>query len=87
MQRQPAWVKPGRSRSLATVTKRRTDSDDQLREEARRVIGTATTKDTVKAAPQRQAADREPRLRHVRRLTDLDGIDLADDEVMAGARR
>ena len=43
-------------------------------------------KDAVDAALQ-QAVDRELRLRHVRRLTDLDGIDFADDEVMAGARR
>ena len=47
---------------------------------------TATMKDAVDAALQ-QAVDRELRLRHVRRLTDLDGIDLADNEVMAGARR
>lgn len=71
---------------LPGVTKRLIDIDDRLLEEARRVIGAATMKDTVNAALQ-QAVDRELRLRHVRRLTDLDGIDLADDEVMAGARR
>ena len=68
------------------VTRRHTDTDGPLAEEARPVIGTATTKDTMNAALL-QAVDRELRLRHVRRLADLDGIDLADEEIMAGTRR
>ena len=77
------WHVSGRQ---PAVTKRLPDTDDLLPAEARRVIGTATTKETVNAMLL-QAVDRELRLRHVRRLTDLDGIDLANDEVMADARR
>jgi len=43
-------------------------------------------KDTVNAAL-RHIVESELRLRHLRRLQNLDGMDLADDAIMAGARR
>lgn len=35
----------------------------------------------------RYIVEAELRLRHVKRLQDLDGLDLADDAIMAGAWR
>ncbi len=71
---------------LRLVTKRLIDIDDALLEQARQVTGAATMKDTVNAAL-RHTVEAELRLRHVRRLADLDGTDLADEGVMAAAWR
>ncbi len=68
------------------VTKRLIDIDDDLLERARPATGATTMKDTVNAAL-RHIVESELRLRHLRRLQNLDGMDLADDAIMAGARR
>ena len=68
------------------MTKRLVDIDDDLLDKARRATGTATINETVNAAL-RHIVESELRLRHVKRLQDLDGLDLADDAVMADAWR
>ena len=68
------------------MTKRLIDIDDDLLERARSATGATTMKDTVNAAL-RHIVESELRLRHLRRLQNLDGMDLADDAIMAGARR
>lgn len=70
----------------AFVTKRLIDIDDALLEQARIVTGAATMKETVNAAL-RHTVEAELRLRHAQRLANLDGIDLADDEIMDAAWR
>ena len=68
------------------MTKRLIDIDDALLEQARLIIGAATMKETVNAAL-RHTVEAELRLRHVQRLVDLNGTDLAVDEIMAAAWR
>ncbi len=68
------------------MTKRLVDIDDELLERARDVTGAATMKETVNVSL-RYIVEAELRLRHVKRLQDLDGLDLADDAIMAGAWR
>ena len=68
------------------MTKRLIDIDDALLAETRRVTGAATMKAAVNAAL-RHLVESELRLRHVRRLTDLAGTDIADDQVMSAAWR
>ena len=71
---------------LEFVTKRLIDIDDALLERARLITGAATMKETVNVAL-RNTVEAELRLRHARRLADLDGTDLADDGIMAAAWR
>ena len=68
------------------MTKRLVDVDDDLLERARELLGAATMKETVNAALGEVVAA-ELRRRHLRRLVSGEGLDLADDEVMAGAWR
>lgn len=68
------------------MTKRLVDIDDALLAEARQLAGAATMKDTVNIALQ-QLVDAELRRRHLRRLEDGEGTDLADDETMQDAWR
>jgi Arc/MetJ family transcription regulator len=68
------------------MTKRLVDIDDALLAEARQLAGAATMKDTVNIALQ-QLVDAELRRRHLRRLEDGEGTDLADDEIMQDAWR
>jgi Arc/MetJ family transcription regulator len=60
--------------------------DEGLLAQARDVLGTKTTTDTIHAALTEVVA-RRGRERLFERLRMQDGIDLADDEVMAGAWR
>ena len=62
------------------------DIDDDLIAEARKVLGTASIKDTVDAAL-REVLRAEARRQEIRALTDMDGLDLANEEVMAKAWR
>ena len=71
---------------LRFMTERLIDVDDALLEQVRVITGADTMKETVNAAL-RRTVEAELRMRHVRRLADLDGTDLADDEVMAAAWR
>ena len=71
---------------LGYMTKRLIDIDDALLAETRRVTGAATMKAAVNAAL-RHLVESDLRLQHVRRLSDLAGTDIADDEVMTAAWR
>ncbi|MDE0065625.1 MAG: type II toxin-antitoxin system VapB family antitoxin [Acidimicrobiaceae bacterium] len=68
------------------MTKRLIDIDDDILAEARAVTGAATMKETINIAL-RHIVETELRLRHVKRLQDLDGMDLADSQIMAAAWR
>jgi len=62
------------------------DLDTDLTEQAARVLGTKTKKDTIHAALNAAvAADRAIRERRERLLSTLGSPDLADDEIMSAA--
>ncbi len=64
------------------------DLDTDLTEQAARVLGTKTKKDTIHAALSAAvAADRAIRERRERLLSTLGSPDLADDEIMSAAWR
>lgn len=71
---------------LVVVTKRLVDIDDDLLEKVRSLIGASTMKEAVNGALQ-HVVDFDLRLRHVHRLLTMDGLDLADDQVMRDAWR
>lgn len=60
--------------------------DEDLLDVARRVLETTTVKDTVEAAL-REVARVEARRLEVEALSRMNGLDLADPEIMAGAWR
>jgi Arc/MetJ family transcription regulator len=60
--------------------------DEELLDVARRVLETTTVKDTVEAAL-REVARVEARRLEVEALSRMNGLDLADPEIMAGAWR
>ena len=60
--------------------------DEDLLDAARRILETATVKDTIEAAL-REVARAEARRLEVEALSRMSGLDLADPEVMAGAWR
>ncbi len=68
------------------MTKRLVDIDDDLLAEARELLGAASMKETVNAAL-REVVAAELRRRHLLRLRTGEGMDLDDDEIMAGAWR
>ena len=68
------------------MTKRLVDIDDDLLDEAREALGTDTMKATVNGALKR-VSDEELLRRHAIRLMTMEGLDLADPEVMKGAWR
>ncbi|WP_419552365.1 type II toxin-antitoxin system VapB family antitoxin [Candidatus Poriferisodalis sp.] len=68
------------------MTKRLVDIDDELLEQARRITGALTMKDTVNAAL-KHTVDAELRMKHAHRIAGRHGTDIADDEVMSGAWR
>lgn len=68
------------------MTKRLVDIDDDLLEQVRQMTGAATMKEAVNGALQ-HVVDFDLRLRHVRRLLTLEGIDLADEQLMRDAWR
>jgi Arc/MetJ family transcription regulator len=74
----------------AVVTKRLIDVDDDVLEAAKRVLGTATIKDTVNSALRAsvQAAERRQRLdaAALQRFAEA-SRDLRDEDVMADAWR
>lgn len=64
------------------------DLDTELTEQAARVLGTKTKKDTIHAALNAAvAADRARRERRERLLSSLGSPDLGDDEIMSAAWR
>ncbi len=60
--------------------------DDQLIEQARALLGTSSIKETIDGAL-REVIRREARREEVRALAEMDGLDLAEERVMAGAWR
>ncbi len=68
------------------MTKRLIDIDDDLLDQARRLTGAVTVKETVNASL-RELINAERRRRHLIRLATGEGTDIADEEVMVGAWR
>ncbi len=60
--------------------------DDRLIEQARILLGTSSIKETINGAL-REVIRREARREEVRALAEMDGLDLSDDKIMAGAWR
>ena len=60
--------------------------DEELLEAARRILETTTVKDTVEEAF-REVARVEARRQEVETLTSMEGLDLADPDIMGGAWR
>ncbi len=60
--------------------------DDRLIAQARRLLGTSSIKDTIDGAL-RELLRREAQREEIRALTRMDGLDLADESVMAKAWR
>jgi Arc/MetJ family transcription regulator len=60
--------------------------DEELMEDARRILGTTTLKETVEGAFLRLLQE-EARREEVEALSAMDGMDLGDPEVMAKAWR
>jgi len=60
--------------------------DDQLIERARVLLGTSSIKETIDGAL-REVIRREARREEVRALAEMDGLDLSEDRIMAGAWR
>ena len=69
-----------------TTRKTTVEIDDQLFDEVRRILGTATLKETVEGAFLHVVRDRARR-KEVEALRVMDGMDLDDPEVMEGAWR
>ena len=62
------------------------DVDDLLLEQVRDVLGTSSIKETIDSAL-REVMRAEARRQEIRALAVMDGLDLADGEVMAKAWR
>ena len=62
------------------------DIDENLIEQARRVLGTSSVKETIDAAL-REVLCGDARRQEIMALAEMDGIDLANKEVMAKAWR
>ena len=71
---------------LNDVTKRLVDIDDELLAEVRSLTGASTMKEAVNSALQ-HVVDFELRVRHVQRLRSMEGIDLAEEQIMRDAWR
>ena len=62
------------------------DIDDRLLEQVRDVLGTSSIKETIDGAL-REVVRAEARRREIAALAVMDGLDLADEKVMAKAWR
>ncbi len=62
------------------------DVDDRLLDQVRAVLGTSSIKETIDGAL-REVLRAEARRREIRALAVMDGLDLADEKVMARAWR
>ena len=62
------------------------DIDERLIEQAKFLLGTASIKETIDSAL-REVVRRDARRQEIRALAEMDGLDLSDGEVMAGAWR
>ncbi len=68
------------------IRKTSLEINEELLAAARRILGTKTLKDTIEGAL-REVAKVEARRLEVDAMTRMEGLDLADAEVMAGAWR
>ena len=68
------------------VRKTSVEIDEELLEAARRILETTTVKDTVEEAF-REVARVEARRQEVETLTSMEGLDLADPDIMGGTWR
>ncbi len=62
------------------------DVDDRLLDQVRNVLGTSSIKETIDGAL-REVMRTEARHREIRALAVMEGLDLADEKVMAKAWR
>ena len=62
------------------------DVDDRLLDQVRNVLGTSSIKETIDSAL-REVIRAEARRREIRALAVMEGLDLADEKVMAKAWR
>ncbi len=62
------------------------DLDESLIQEARRILGTSSVEESIYAAL-REVLSADARRQEVRVLAEMDGMDLANKEVMAKAWR
>ena len=62
------------------------DIDENLLEQARRVLGTSSVGETIEGAL-REVLRGDARRQEIRALAEMDGLDLASEEVMAKAWR
>lgn len=60
--------------------------DEQLLRRAREILGSTTVKETIDRAF-REVVRQEARRQEAKALASMDSLELADDEVMAGAWR
>jgi Arc/MetJ family transcription regulator len=68
------------------MSKRLVEINDELLEEATAILGSPTMKETVHRALE-SVVQADRRQRHANRLTVMEGLDLDNPEVMAGAWR
>lgn len=71
---------------LLFVAKRLVDIDDDLLREATAILGAATMKEAVNRSLE-EVVRSTRRERHAARLATMEGLDLADPQVMSGAWR
>ena len=72
--------------SNSVMRKTSVEIDDRLIAEARRVLGTSSIKQTIDRAL-REVLRNEARREEIRALATMDGLDLANESVMAKAWR
>ena len=60
--------------------------DDSLLEQVRDLLGTRSIRDTIDTAL-REIVRNEARRQEIAALSEMDGLDLANEEIMAGAWR
>ena len=68
------------------MTKTSVEIDENLVEQARRVLGTSSIEETIDAAL-REVLRSDARRQEIRALAEMDGLDLANEDVMAKAWR
>ena len=68
------------------MSKTSVDIDDDLLEQARGLLGTSSIKETIHSAL-REIVRAEARRQEVAALVSMDGLDLADEEIMKHAWR
>ncbi len=76
----------GRVRRRGAVRKTSVEIDDGLIEQVRILLGTSSIKETIDSAL-REVLRREARRQEIEALATMDGLELSNEKVMAGAWR